>query len=125
MAVTLDLKGNLSHPNIKGRVVLDDFQCRFSGLPLPIKKINGTLRFRTSGVTFSAVKGMIGESATEVSGEIFPGKMDVSGQLKMAPNDLKKLNLMPHRLGGIQPYTAIHETNRQPFGDEFFHALGF
>ena len=95
VAVTLDLKGNLSHPNMKGRVVLDDFQCRFSGLPLPIKKINGTLRFRTSGVTFSAVKGTIGESATEVSGEIFPGKMDVSGQLKMAPNDLKKLNLMP------------------------------
>ncbi|MGB6064015.1 MAG: AsmA-like C-terminal domain-containing protein [Desulfomonilaceae bacterium] len=95
IAVTLDLKGRLNHPSMKGRVVLDDFQCRFSGLPLPIKKVNGTLRFRTSGVTFSAVKGMIGDSAAEASGEIFPEKMDVSGQLKIAPNDLKKLSLMP------------------------------
>lgn len=96
IAVTLDLKGSLNRPSMKGRVVLEDFQCRFSGLPLPLKKANGILRFRSSGVTFSGVKGVIGDSAAEMSGEIFPEKMDVSGELKGAPQDLRKLNLLPN-----------------------------
>ncbi len=96
IAVTLDLKGSLNRPSMKGRVVLEDFQCRFTGLPLPLKKANGILRFRSSGVTFSGVKGIIGDSAAEMSGEIFPEKMDVSGELKGAPQDLRKLNLLPN-----------------------------
>ena len=96
IAVTLDLKGSLDRPSMKGRVVLEDFQCKFAGLPLPLKKANGVLRFRSSGVTFSGVKGIIGDSAAEMSGEIFPEKMDVSGELKGAPQDLRKLNLLPN-----------------------------
>ena len=95
IAVTLDLKGSLSRPSMKGRVVLEDFQCKFGGLALPLRKVNGILRFRSSGVTFSGVKGIIGDSAAEMSGEIFPEKMDVAGELKGAPQDLRKLNLLP------------------------------
>ncbi|MGO9569019.1 MAG: AsmA-like C-terminal region-containing protein [Desulfomonilaceae bacterium] len=94
IAVTLDLKGSLNRPNMKGRVVLEDFQCRFAGLPLPLRKVNGILRFRSSGVTFSGVKGIIGDSAAEMSGEIFPDKMDVAGEFKGAPQDMRKLNLL-------------------------------
>ncbi len=37
----------------------------------------------------------MGDSAAEMSGEIFPEKMDVAGELKGAPQDLRKLNLLP------------------------------
>jgi AsmA-like C-terminal region len=96
IAVTLDLKGSLNRPTMKGRVVLEDFQCRFAGLALPLRKANGILRFRETGVTFSGIKSILGDSAAEISGEIFPEKMEVSGELKGAPQDLRKLNLLPN-----------------------------
>jgi AsmA-like C-terminal region/Protein of unknown function len=105
IAVTLDLKGSLKRPTMKGRVVLEDFQCRFSGLPLPLRKVNGVLRFRSSGVIFSGVKGIIGDSAAQMSGEVFPDKMDVAGELKGAPQDLKKLSLLRNgwKISGLVP----------------------
>jgi hypothetical protein len=105
IAVTLDLKGSLNRPTMKGRVVLEDFQCKLSGLPLPLKKVNGILRFRSSGVIFSGVKGIIGDSGAEVKGEVFPDKMDVACEVKGAPQDLKKLNLLRNgwKVSGLVP----------------------
>lgn len=95
VSVTLDLKGDLRHPNMKGKVDLEDFHCRVRGIPLPLKSLNGSLRFRGTGVTFSDLKGMVGESPLEVKGHVSPEKMDVIADIKVSNGDLKKLGGLP------------------------------
>jgi len=98
ISVTLDLKGDLKRPNMKGRVDLEDFQCRVRGLPLPVKSMNGSLRFRGTGVTFSDLRGAIGDSPLEVKGHVSPEKMDVVADLKVSNGDLKKIGGWPSSL---------------------------
>ncbi len=93
LSITLDIKGSLKNPNLKGRLDLEEFQCRVAGLALPLKKINGSLRFRSTGVSFSGIKGMIGDSPAEISGSISPDGMNISGDLKLLPSDFRKLGL--------------------------------
>ncbi len=92
LSITLDIKGSLDNPNLKGKVELEDFQCRVAGFGLPLRKINGSMRFRGTGVTFSSVKGAIGDSAAEISGSFSPEGMHITGDMKLLPTDLKKLN---------------------------------
>jgi hypothetical protein len=89
ISITLDVKGSLDRPNMKGRVMLEDFQCNVSGWPLPVKKVNGALRFRGSGVSFSGLKGLIGESPVELAGSVTPDHTEITGEIKLAPSDLK------------------------------------
>lgn len=92
LSMTLDIKGSLENPNLKGKLELEDFQCRVAGFGLPLRKINGSLRFRGTGVTFSSVKGVIGDSPAEINGSFSPESMHVTGDMKLLPTDLKKLN---------------------------------
>ena len=98
VSVTLDIKGDLSNPAMKGRIGLEDFQCNASGLPLPLKKINGSLRFRGSTVSFSELKGTAGDSPFEITGEIGPNDTHVSSEVKLFAADAKKLNALPAQL---------------------------
>ncbi len=94
LSVTMDVKGLLKNPSMKGRVVLEDLQCRFSQFPLAMRKIHGALRFRGSVVTFNGLKGMVGDTSGEISGSFSTQEVDVTGDLRVAPADLKKLNVL-------------------------------
>ncbi len=98
ISITMDVKGDLKKPNLKGRIVLEDFQCRFSQFPLPVKKVYGSLRFRGSEIVFSGLKGIVGDSAADIGGMISPENVDVVGDLKLAAGDLRKLNMLPEML---------------------------
>ena len=93
IAITLDVKGNLQRPRMKGKVILDDFQCRVSQFPLSLRNINGSLSFRSSDVIFSGLKGVVGDSPVEVSGKASPESIMLSGEGKLNPSDLKKMGL--------------------------------
>ena len=94
LSVTMDVKGLLKNPSMKGRVTLEDFQCRFSQFPLAMRKINGALRFRGSSVTFNGLKGILGDTSGEISGSLSAHDVDITGDLRVAPADLKKLNVL-------------------------------
>ncbi len=94
ISVTMDVKGFLKSPIMKGRVDLEEFQCRFSQFPLPIRKMNGSLRFRGSGVSFNGLKGTLGDSSGEITGSLSPENLDITADLHVAPADLKKLNIL-------------------------------
>jgi len=94
LSVTMDVKGLLKNPSMKGRVALEDFQCRFSEFPLAMRKINGALRFRGSSVTFNGLKGILGDTSGEISGSLSAHDVDITGDLRVAPADLKKLNAL-------------------------------
>ncbi len=95
IAITLDLKGKLSHPVMKGKITLDGFQCGLSGFPLPLRKVSGSVRFRGASVTISQLKGMIGESTATLQGEVASTKLDLAGDLKLSHADIKKLRVLP------------------------------
>ncbi|MBI5252269.1 MAG: hypothetical protein HY912_22470, partial [Desulfomonile tiedjei] len=95
LSITLDIKGSLKNPNLKGRLDLDEFQCRVVGLPLPLRKVSGSLRFRGTGVSFSSIKGTIGDSPAEIGGSFSPDGMNIAGDLKLLPSDIRKLGFLP------------------------------
>lgn len=95
VSVTLDLKGNLLRPDMKGRIAFEDFQCSPNRLPLPLKKINGSVRFRSSGATSSDIKGLLGVSPFVVKGSVLQDNIDVGGEIKLNPADFKKLDMIP------------------------------
>ena len=95
VSMTLDLKGDLKSPEMKGRLDLEDFQCRIAGLPLPLRGFNGSARFRSTGVTLSDLKGSIGESPVEIRGFVDPDKVDVTVDFKLSPSDLRKAGWLP------------------------------
>lgn len=98
VSVTLDVKGSLSRPSMKGKIVLKDFQCGLEGLVLPLRKINGSVRFRQSGITVSQIEGIIGSSPVALKGNVVPERIDMSCDLKLSPDDLKRLGLIPVQL---------------------------
>jgi hypothetical protein len=98
ISVTLDIKGALPRPEMKGRITFEDFQCRLNRLPLPIKKINGSIRFRGSGIMLSEIRGMFGSSPFVLKGNVSPENIDVEGDSKLNPADLKKLDVLPSSL---------------------------
>ncbi len=95
VSVTLDVKGNVKRPSMKGRVVLENFQCRLPNFPLALKNINGSLRFRSSDVIFSGLKGVVGESPVDLSGKVSPDNLTITGEGKLSPSDLKKIDVLP------------------------------
>ncbi len=109
LSVNLDVKGDLNHPSMKGRVALEDFQCKISGLPLPIKKVSGSLRFRSSGISSSTAKGLIGDSPFDISGELFPDNINLNLEAKLAAGDIKKLGLIPQNcsISGTAPLFCL------------------
>jgi hypothetical protein len=93
--IDLDVKGKLSKPDLQGRLNLDDFQFRIPGFNLPIRKVTGSVRFRSTGASFTSLKGSIGDSPVDISGNLSPEGMAINGDLKLAQSDVKKLNLLP------------------------------
>lgn len=107
IAVTLDLKGRLSQPVMKGKIELDGFQCGLKDFPLPLRKFSGSVRFRGEGVTISQLKGTIGDSAATVQGEVASTKLEIAGDLKLSHTDIKKLGVLPNgwKFSGNVPIT--------------------
>jgi hypothetical protein len=95
VSVSLDVKGDIRSPGLTGSVSLKDFDCRLEGVPLPVKSVNGTLKFQGSGTTFSSIKGLIGESPIELKGEVLPRNTEATIDLKLNPADLRKINVLP------------------------------
>ena len=95
VSVTLDLKGNLHRPKMKGRISLDDFQCDFSGFPLSLTKFNGSMRFRRTGIMVSEMQGLIGGSPTVLKGSVSEDHVDLTCDVKLKPRDAKKLCRLP------------------------------
>jgi len=98
ISMTLDLKGDLKTPEMKGRLDLEDFHCRIVGLPLPMRSFNGSARFRSTGVSLSDLRGSIGDSPVQIRGFVEPDKMDITGDFNMSPADLRKAGLLPQGL---------------------------
>ncbi|MBI5570169.1 MAG: hypothetical protein HY914_09510 [Desulfomonile tiedjei] len=105
ISITLDVKGPLKNPSLKGRVVLEDFECRVTDFPLSLRKVNGALRFRGKTLAFSGLKGMVGESAAELSGDFSSADMRLTGEVKLVPSDLRKLKVLPESwtISGVLP----------------------
>lgn len=95
VAVTLDLKGNLSRPSMKGRITFEDFQCGFSGFPLALRDFNGSMRFRQTGIEVSEMKGLIGESPTVLKGSVTSGKVALTCDVKLTSSDSRMLCRLP------------------------------
>jgi len=98
VSVTLDLKGPLDSPALKGQISFNDFQCRIAGLALPLKKINGSVRFRSSVASVSEIKGNLGNSPASLKGKVTAQGMELIGDLQLAPADLRKLGVLPEGL---------------------------
>ncbi|MCX5872452.1 MAG: AsmA-like C-terminal domain-containing protein [Deltaproteobacteria bacterium] len=94
-AITMDVKGNLSNPSLRGLVRLEEFQFRMDGLPFPIKKVAGDMRFRGSKVSFSGLKGLLGESPFELKGDVSQPELDLNFELKLGAADLRKFSFFP------------------------------
>ena len=95
IALSLDLKGKLDAPAVRGRIELDDFSCGMDGLPLPLKNVKGSVRFRGSAAKLSHLRGSVGETETEVTGDLSGKGLSFAIAARLAPSDFKKLNLMP------------------------------
>lgn len=89
ISLTLDIKGDLYRPDMKGRLQVDDVGCRVKGLPLPVKKLAGTINFRRSEAVFSEVRGQMGDSPFELSGSVSPDSVEVTADGKFNPVDIK------------------------------------
>lgn len=101
--VTLDVKGKLSGPAMKGKIRLKEFQCSVEGMPLPLSKVNGSIRFRPSGITLSEIEGLIGSSPATLRGTLSPEGMDVALDAKVNPSDISAVNVMPANLRIVRP----------------------
>ncbi|MCA1959989.1 MAG: hypothetical protein LDL33_04255 [Desulfomonile sp.] len=108
ITVKLDLKGRLDHPQIKGTVDLDKFQCRVEGLPLPLRAVNGALHFTGTGATVPGVTGQIGDTSIQVNGTISQENLAIQADVRAAPQDLARLALLPSlcKVSGKVPIVA-------------------
>jgi len=95
VSVTLDLKGNLSRPAMKGRITLEAFRCGFSGFPLSLSDFNGSMRFRRTGIVVSEMMGLIGDSPTVLKGSVTSGNAALTCDVKLTPYDAKILCRLP------------------------------
>jgi hypothetical protein len=107
IAVSLDLKGALSHPSVRGVAALDRFQCAVEGIPLRLTRIRGSFKFEGAGVTFKDLTGLVGSSRTKISGSLSPKRISLSATASVSPRDLRKLKLQPSdwRIRGTVPVT--------------------
>ncbi|MGC8603411.1 MAG: DUF3971 domain-containing protein, partial [Desulfomonilaceae bacterium] len=94
-AITMDVKGPLIDPSLKGLVKLEELQFRIEGLPLPVRKLDGDLRFRGSKVSFSVIKGLIGDSAFELRGDMAQFVWNLDLDLKLTGSDIRKFSSFP------------------------------
>ncbi|MDQ7784708.1 MAG: AsmA-like C-terminal domain-containing protein [Desulfomonilaceae bacterium] len=95
VSVTLDVKGDLRRPGMKGRVTLEGFQCDLVGFPLSLNDFNGSVRFRGTQVAITELEGIIGDSPAFVKGSVTGGSVDLSCHVKIAPSDAGKLCRLP------------------------------
>lgn len=95
VSVTLDLKGNLNRPKMKGRIALKGFECGIRGFPLSVKDVTGALRFRPTGISVSELQGIVGTSPVVIKGGVTSGAIDLNGRMKLSPADCKKLCRLP------------------------------
>ncbi len=94
-AITMDVKGPLTNPSLTGRIGLQELQFKTEGLPLPIRKVSGDIRFRGIKVSLSGIKGLIGDSPFEFNGEISQSDWDLKFDFKLAGPDIRKLGVLP------------------------------
>ncbi|MGC8657516.1 MAG: AsmA-like C-terminal domain-containing protein [Desulfomonilaceae bacterium] len=108
-AITMDVKGPLTNPILTGRVAIQELQFKTEWLALPIRKINGDIRFRGVKVTFSGVKGLIGDSPFEFNGELSQSDWNLKVDCKLASPDIRKLGIIPTDLNitGNTPISLI------------------
>jgi hypothetical protein len=123
--VTLDVKGDLEKPSLKGKIDLDDFQFRIPGWTLPFRKLNGSLRFRSSNVSFAGVKGFLGDSPVEFSGDLGLDAIKLNIDSKLNPVDLRKLNGFPTGLSLSGPVPLALSASGKPSNLNFSGRLDF
>ena len=94
-AITLDVKGPVSNPSLKGRISLEEIQFHVDGSPLPIRKVNGDIRFRGSKITFTGLRGLVGDSPVEIKGEIAKSDLNLKIDFKLGAGDFRKFSFFP------------------------------
>ncbi len=104
-AITMDVKGALSDPSLTGRVRLEEIQFRIDGLPLPVRKLVGDIRFRGAKVSIAGIKGLIGDSPFEFKGDASQSDWNLSLDLKLGGSDVHKFSVFSSRwnLAGNTP----------------------
>ncbi|MGC8905998.1 MAG: AsmA-like C-terminal domain-containing protein [Desulfomonilaceae bacterium] len=95
VSVTLSLKGPLSKPEAKGVIALDNFECRVAWLPMPLKKVTGKVRFRSTGIAIPEIKGTIGVSPFVMKGNYTEQAVDGSLEINIQGSDLKRIEGFP------------------------------
>lgn len=94
VSVTMDLKGDIEKPSMKGQIEIDDLSFKTENIALPFRKLSGTLRFRPSSVSTSGIKGFVGESSLELKGTLSDKESQVNLDMKLNSGDLRKLNFI-------------------------------
>jgi hypothetical protein len=94
-AITMDVKGALSDPSLTGLVRLEEIQFRVDGLPLPVRKLVGDIRFRGAKVSIAGIKGLIGDSPFEFKGDASQSDWNLSLDLKLGGADVHKFSVFP------------------------------
>ena len=94
VSVTMDLKGDIEKPSMKGQIEIDDLSFKTENIALPFRKLSGTLRFRPSSVSTSGIKGFVGESSLELKGTLSDKESQVNLDMKLNSGDLRKLNFV-------------------------------
>lgn len=95
ISVTLSIKGPLKVPETKGVIVLDNFECKVNSFPLPLKKVTGKVRFRSTGISTPEIKGNIGSSPFVLRGNYTDKDVDGSAELTIQGSDLKRIEGFP------------------------------
>lgn len=108
VSVTMDLKGELQKPSMKGQIDLDDVQFRTDIVALPVRKVSGKLRFRPDSISTSALRGYVGESSFELKGVVTDKDSHGVLEVKLNTSDLKKLSLLSPgwSITGIAPLSV-------------------
>lgn len=105
ISVSLDLKGDLGRPSLRGRIDLDGFGCTLGEFPLPLAGVNGSVMFRGSAVRLANLRGRIGSTETEATGDLSHKNISFAAAARVAPADMKKLKWWPSgwKLSGTVP----------------------
>ncbi len=91
VAVSLDLKGTLARPAVRGRVDLNDFHCQIKGLKVPLKNATGSIRFREQGISIEEVSCMLGNSRARMDGVVASNHVDLAAHIQMSPRDMGRV----------------------------------
>lgn len=115
VSVTMDLKGDLEKPSMKGQIDLDDLSFKTDSISLPFRKISGSLRFRPSSVSTTGIKGFVGDSPFELKGILSEKETQANLEIKLNAADVRKSSLLGSgwSLAGTAPLT-INAKGRLP-----------